>query len=211
LVAVAPEDDESSFSWKIPGFALIFAPVADGVGEPVGVLDSSAEVGLEVELALELGDELDDDTVVKVDATTEDDEEDEDEEEDETAEELVLCTVDVAATLGVLVDFFSSSFPPEELLPPGAKATIFAVFPLLTVTTQKLEPPAPEDLVLDLTFPLPEVGSISHGMPLQPPSGHSTLSPKSGTEPFKPESSQMGFQPSFTNVWPLASALAPAT
>lgn len=72
----------------------------------------------------------------------------------------------------------SSSEPPEPPEPPDpSKATMCAVLPLGTVTTQKEEPPAPTAASLLWTL-LP--GLISQGRPLHPPSGHSIRTPKSG-------------------------------
>lgn len=100
--------------------------------------------------------------------------------------------------------------PPEEL--PALKTTMLAVWPLGTVTTQKLAPPAPEAWSELVTPPTPlTVGSMEHGVPLHPEPEQTTLIPNVGGVPERLHPVQIGFQPILRKVFPLLSALAPAT
>jgi hypothetical protein len=57
---------------------------------------------------------------------------------------------------------------PVSLL-PASKTTMFAVWPLGTVTTQNAAPPAPSELSAEVTwFKASTEGSILQGRPLQP-------------------------------------------
>lgn len=114
--------------------------------------------------------------------------------------------VGVGLVVGVGVGVGSSSFlelvegceelPPSAL--PAGKTTTFAVDPFGTVTTQKLEPPAPDAWLLLVTPPTPStVGSIEQGSPLHPPPSHSILIPKSGGVLLKPLFCHAGFQAIF--------------
>jgi hypothetical protein len=91
-----------------------------------------------------------------------------------------------------------SELPPPLLPPLELYATMLALLPLGTVTTQKLAPPAPVSAVRPLMVGLSPEISMLQGSPLHPPPGHSILSPNSGLVPLSGESSQIGLRPSFT-------------
>ena len=78
--------------------------------------------------------------------------------------------------------------------PPALNTTMFAFFPLGTVTTQKSAPPTPVVLTGLSTPPTPSVaGLMEHGKPLQPPSGHSILRPNVGLFFFSAQPMNIGF------------------
>lgn len=66
---------------------------------------------------------------------------------------------------------------PPPCPPSFSKTTKFAFFPLGTVTTQKLPPPAPEAWPPIISLTLLTAGSILHGKPLQPAPSHSIEMP----------------------------------
>ena len=84
------------------------------------------------------------------------------------------CVVVGAACVEVGVSSLSSESSLPE--PSVLKTTMLAVDPLGTVTTQKEAPPAPTSADGLSVSPM-ALSPIEHGSPLQPPSGHSTLSP----------------------------------
>ena len=170
--------------------------------------------------------------VTEADTDDEDEGASDDEEGTSSTEELEVEDEDeVVSTFGVLVVFidvedvvgggagaddfsFGSSFAfagPSD--PSMLKTTMLAVFPLGTVTTQKVAPPTPT-VPTGLERPLtpPSVaGLMEQGRPLQPPSGHSIFTPKVGVLSRSGQSVKIGFHAIFKNVWPLASVFAPAT
>lgn len=99
-------------------------------------------------------------------------------------------------------------------LPPASKTTMFAFWPLGTVTTQKEAPPAPSALSKEVTPFKPLEGSILQGRPLQPaPSSQVISTPKEGGV-FRngvAGSWTTGLWPILTKVFPWASVFAPAT
>jgi hypothetical protein len=138
-------------------------------------------VVLELELELEDGADHDDDEIVRL-------------EEKAGAGELErLLLLDVVGA-GLVVEVvggggggaaeldLDGELEGEVALDPSVwKTTMLADLPLGTVTTQKLAPPTPSALTGLLT-PLISIfdGSISQGVPLQPPPGHSIRTPYDG-------------------------------
>lgn len=126
--------------------------------------------------------------------------EEEEDDDDDVELELELELEEVELELGelVLVELGATEDEEEELgawaaafawgpltllllLPPsGPNTMMLAVDPLGTVTTQKLPPPAPTVALVLHSFTLWMAGSMAHGRPLQPPSGHSILTPQLG-------------------------------
>lgn len=104
-------------------------------------------------------------------------------------------------------------FVPEPAFEfPTSKTTMFAVWPLGIVTTQKEDPPAPTAWSALVTPPIPFTeGSIEHGVPLQPSPAQVILMPKVGGVLARGELWKMGFQPSLKKVLPFASVFPPAT
>lgn len=204
------------FSWKIPPRKAV---------EEIGVLlvvddddDNTEEVEVEVEVKVEDGDELVVEVgidEVEVDVDVDDGVDDVVVVEDVVGVEevvlVVLVVVGVELVVGAADDVVDSTGAElvEEPPPDPSKndTTMLALEPLGTVTTQKGEPPAPE-ASLSLTTPLP---STLQGMPLQSSLGHSISRPYSGLVPESDESCHTGFMPTFTNVEPSATVLAPAT
>lgn len=88
-------------------------------------------------------------------------------------EVLVLVLV-----LDELLDLLVVELPVSLL--PASKTTMFAVWPLGTVTTQNEAPPAPSELSAEVTsFRESTEGSILQGNPLQPaPSSQVISTPK---------------------------------
>jgi hypothetical protein len=115
----------------------------------------------------------------------------------------------VGSTVGSEVS--SSGSSPPSSPPSRSKATMCAVAPLGTVTTQKSELPAPVPVRSLVILPMPLRGSIRQGKPTQSASGHSISRPKLGITLRRSDPSQIGLEPRVTNVFPLASVLAPAT
>jgi hypothetical protein len=144
---------------------------------------------------------------------------DELEEDDEDEGEGVCVGVGVGVGVGVFVGWGFSALLFDcdcEELPlsalPAGKTTTLAVEPFGTVTTQKLEPPAPDAWSLLVTPPTPlTVGSMEQGSPLQPPPLHSILTPKVGGVLLRSLFCQTGFQAIFMKESPFATVFAPAT
>lgn len=108
----------------------------------------------------------------------EDDEAEVDVLEDSMLDEVVLV-VELGLEGAAVVEWESSSPP---LLPPDfSKTTTLAFSPLGTVTTQKVAPPAPTEVLPIISLTAFTAGSILHGRPLQPSPSHSISIPKSGT------------------------------
>jgi hypothetical protein len=192
-VDVSPEAD---CSWKIPPTKI--SDVVD---------DRDADLVVE--------DFLTDDEDGVLEDDDDDDEVDDVEVEVEGGAELVVGVLVVVgfATLVVLggsFDLDEEAGAPEE--PSVLKTTMLAVLPLGTVTTQKPEPSTPSVATgLDTPFRPSLDGSMEHGNPLQPPSGHSILRPNVGRVFFRGVAKYTGFHAIFTYVSPLARVLAPAT
>ena len=132
--------------------------------------------------------------------TDEDAEDDEDEDDEDDDWELELLGVDGAGfgcedDAGGATDVGAAG--PSE--PSTLKTTMFAVFPLGTVTTQKSAFPTPVALTGLSTPPTPLLeGLMEHGKPLQPPAGHSILIPNVGGVFLSEHPMNMGFQAIFT-------------
>lgn len=146
------------FSWKIPGSTVGYAE-------------------LELELGLELEDGADhEDDDVRL--------------EEAGAEELEATLLelggagfdDVEEGAGAADDLGGEELEGADALEPSVlNTTMLADLPLGTVTTQKLAPPTPSALTgLSTPFTSMVEGSILHGTPLHPPSGHSILTPYVG-------------------------------
>jgi hypothetical protein len=167
------------FSWKIPGRTVwlvvtaleveVEVEVEEGVVEVVDVDVGVVEVEVDVGVGVGVG----------------------------VGVSLVVVGSSEVDGGGATLDEGASSSSPPPSPPPGPKATMLAVLPLETVTTQKDEPPAPVAASEEMTLP---PWPISQGNPVQPPSGHSTRRPHSGALPVSDEPSQMGFQPTLTKV-----------
>lgn len=188
-MVISSVSEEVPFSWKIPGDTVGLCLV-EVLEITVEVVSSVVEVEVEVDVEVLVG---------------------------VTGSSVVLggSGVGVGVEEGEGAAFeesspFSIKAPPRDEPELESKVTMCAVLPWETVTTQKLELPAPLAAFLLSTLP-PALALISQGRPLQPPLGHSIRTPKVGLVLFKPDSSQIGFQPNLTNVCPLPSVLAPAT
>lgn len=111
----------------------------------------------------------------------EDDEAEVDVLEDSMLDEVVLV-VELGLEGAAVVEWESSSPPLLPLPPPDfSKTTTLAFSPLGTVTTQKVAPPAPTEVLPIISLTAFTAGSILHGRPLQPSPSHSISIPKSGT------------------------------
>lgn len=109
----------------------------------------------------------------------EDDEAEVDVLEDSMLDEVVLV-VELGLEGAAVVEWESSS-PPLLPLPDFSKTTTLDFSPLGTVTTQKVAPPAPTEVLPIISLTAFTAGSILHGRPLQPSPSHSISIPKSGT------------------------------